>query len=78
MIENAQIRQFLSYKWPQYLFLMVFMMVYLIPAVCECVRLIIIWIALILTSIDVNLMSKMIENLMSKIIENTQNRQFLS
>ena len=131
MIANTQNRQFLSCKWPQYHFSMLFMKVYInscsllmcqmniyrdsthtdvnwrpfnvkndrkwskihkivnschvndhnntfqrflwwfisISAVCYFVRWIFIEIALILTSIDIHLMSKMIEN--------TQNWQFL-
>ena len=70
MIENAQNRQFLSCKWPQYHFSMVFMMVYIdfcsllmcqMNIYCDS------------THIDVNWRQFDVE-----MIENAQNRQFLS
>ena len=70
MIENAQNRQFLSCKWPQYHFSMVFMMVYIdfcsllmcqMNIYCDS------------THIDVNWRQFDVE-----MIENAQNCQFLS
>ena len=68
MIEKTQIRQFLSCKWPQYHFSMVFMMVFIDFLVLLVCRTNIFRKSTHMTSIDVNLMSKMIEN--------AQNRQF--
>ena len=70
MIENAQNRQFLLCKWPQYHFLMVFMMVYINFCSLRVCQMNAYWNS---THIDVNLVSKW-----SKMIENTQNRQFVS
>ena len=69
MIENAQNRQFLLCKWPQYHFSMVFMMVYIDSCSLLVCQMNIYWDS---THIDVNWRQFNV-----KMIENTQNRQFL-
>jgi len=69
MIEKAQNRQFLLYKWAQYHFLMVFMMVYINSCSLLVCQMNIYWDS---THIDVNWRQFNV-----KMIENTQNRQFL-
>ena len=66
MIENAKNRQFLSCKWPQYHFSMVFIMVYINSCSLLVCQINIYWDN---TYYDVNLTSKMTEN--------AKNRQFL-
>ena len=70
MIENTQNRQFLLCKWPQYHFLMVFMMVYINSCSLLVCQMNIYW---DITHIDVDWRQFDV-----KMIENTQNRQFLS
>ena len=69
MIENAQNCQFLSCKWPQYRFLMVFMMVYI--DFCS----------LLVCQMNIYPDSTHIDNnwyqFNVRIIENTQNHQFV-
>ena len=69
MIENAQNRQFLLFKWPHYHFLMVFMMVYTNSWSLLVCQINIYWDSI---HIDVNWRQFNV-----KMIENTQNRQFL-
>ena len=59
MIENMQNRQFLSSKWPQYHFLMVFMVVYIDSCSLLVCQMNIHWDS---TDIDVSLTWTMIEN----------------
>ena len=70
MIENAQNRQFLSCRWPQYHFSMVFMMVYINSCSLLVCQMNIFWDS---THIDVNW-----HQFNVKMIENAQNRQFLT
>ena len=69
MIENAQNRQFLLCKWPQYHFLMVFLVVYINSCSLLVCQINFCWIS---THIDVNWRQFNV-----KMIENTQNCQFL-
>ena len=70
MIENAQNRQFLLCKWPQYHFSMVFIMVYINSCSLLVCQMNIFWDS---THIDVNW-----HQFNVKMIENAQNRQFLT